>query len=468
MEYIEKNYNKADVIVLNLPVASGKSYIAHTIQSWLGNGTTGILTNNNILVEQYSKDFPKLAAVYGKGYVNCNNTAEPKSEWSSCAERYKWAYQNKKRKYCPDCPYWATHKRFYARSRFNYVTNFYKYVNLKGQFQTGGRDTLVIDEAHNSGDALKMFNSKKVWQHDFNYLECLDSDGRLDREAMLWRINKKLDRKPAPQWLYQELVSQTPKYILRMDTDWYYGDEKPCLTAQPVDIRGLNNPIWGDRNKLILMSATIGQNDIVELGLDQRRVYYHEAESCIPADRRPIFFDPVGKILGTNLRESALKVGAKLKELMNRYESKGVVHATYAQAQILKELSGDSGRLMFHNRDNKKAVYEEFRAASEGKVLVASGLYEGIDLPDDLGRWQVLAKIPWLNIGEPAIAYASEIDPEWYTWSTAKQVLQACGRICRKPDDWGDTFIIDETFRRLYTGNQSYWPNWWRESLHGI
>lgn len=470
LEFIQKNWNKADVLVLNLPVASGKSAISWTLQRWLGQGSTAILTNNNILVEQYKSTYPKLHAAYGKGAVSCMNTAEEGSEFSSCAERYSWvmAQDKPRRKYCKDCPYYRSMKRFMTPSKFNYVTNYYKYVSLVGQYQNkGARHNLVIDEAHNLAGAIKSFNAKHLWLQDFNYLECLDKYGRLDRDEMLERLALGLDHKQ-PDWLRQELASSRPKYIFSMDKDIYRGKEMPVLRAEPVDIRGLKNPIWHTSNKLVLMSGTISKNDIVELGLDTRRVAYHEADSCIPAERRPINFEPVAAIKGRDLRQTLPLVKDKILSLLDQYQDKGLIHATYAQAELLRAALGGHERLRFHTRENKKQVYQEFRDGTEGQVLVASGLYEGVDLPDDLGRWQVLSKVPWPNKGEPAIAYASDIDPNWYTWSTAKQVLQACGRICRHPEDRGDTYIIDSTFKNLYSGNQEYWPKWWRESVNGI
>jgi len=464
--FIQENYNKADVLVLNLPVASGKSYIAHAIQGWTGAGGSAILTNNNILVEQYQKDFPKLVCAYGKSAVSCSNTAEEGSEWGSCAERYQWAYKNKKRKYCPGCPYYQTEKRFYTPARFNYCTNYYKYVNLKGRFPSANRPTLIVDEAHNLADAIKMFNQEKVWRHEFNYLDCLDRQGRLDREKLLASYSRLPDPK---RWLLDELRGSEPRYIFKSDSELYRGEMRDCLSAQPVDIRGLNNPIFNTGNKLILMSGTIGPRDIDELGLDTRRVVYHEADSCIPADNRPVYFEPVGKIRGQDLKESSGKIAAKLLELLTRYpDSKGLVHATYAQAAALRFLLPKDSRFRFHGKDTKKQVYQEFRADTTNTVLVASGLYEGIDLPDNLGRFQAIAKIPWPNMGEPAVAYQSKINPDWYSWSTAKPVLQACGRICRHPEDTGDTYLLDSTFLNLYTENQNYWPKWWKDSLHGV
>ena len=123
---------------------------------------------------------------------------------------------------------------------------------------------------------------------------------------------------------------------------------------------------------------------------------------------------------------------------------------------------------MFHDKDTKTKIYQGFRESTEPKVLVASGMYEGVDLPYDAGRWQVLAKIPYPSLGDPVTKYLANKDPEYYAWETIKQVLQACGRICRRLDDFGETFIIDSNFRRLYTQHRELFPDYFIDSVRGL
>ena len=95
-------------------------------------------------------------------------------------------------------------------------------------------------------------------------------------------------------------------------------------------------------------------------------------------------------------------------------------------------------------------------------------MYEGIDLPYDAGRWQILAKVPYPSLADPAIKYMASIDEEYYAWETIKTVLQACGRICRTPEDYGVTYIFDKSFERLYNQNNELWPLWFQNSVQGI
>jgi Rad3-related DNA helicase len=92
-------------------------------------------------------------------------------------------------------------------------------------------------------------------------------------------------------------------------------------------------------------------------------------------------------------------------------------------------------------------------------------MYEGVDLPYDKARWQAICKVPWKSLGDPAIRYQSEQNPEWYSWEALKYLIQACGRVVRAPDDYGTTYILDSTFQRLYNDGKHLAPQWWLDGL---
>jgi Helicase C-terminal domain len=64
---------------------------------------------------------------------------------------------------------------------------------------------------------------------------------------------------------------------------------------------------------------------------------------------------------------------------------------------------------------------------------------EGLDLHDDLSRFQVVVKVPYPNFTDPYIAVRKRLDRDWYLWQTAMRLIQATGtrfaprRISLKP-----------------------------------
>jgi Rad3-related DNA helicase len=93
-------------------------------------------------------------------------------------------------------------------------------------------------------------------------------------------------------------------------------------------------------------------------------------------------------------------------------------------------------------------------------------MYEGVDLPDDFGRWQVIAKVPWKSLGDPAIAWKSRENEEWYMWQALKDLIQACGRVARHEKDYGNTYILDSTVNRLLEKAKHLVPDWFRDALN--
>jgi hypothetical protein len=135
--------------------------------------------------------------------------------------------------------------------------------------------------------------------------------------------------------------------------------------------------------------------------------------------------------------------------MLEQNQTKGLIHITYNLAEKLS-MYLDNSRLIWHTKEDKMRKYKEFRETTEPKVMIASGLYEGIDLAGDDYKWQVITKIPFPSLAEPAIKFKAEKDPVWYHWETLKVLIQACGRICRGPTDSGTTYIIDSSWRNLY------------------
>lgn len=466
LKAIEANWNKGEILVIEAPTGVGKSAIAMTVAEWqkaISKNYSVILTPNNLLTQQYHSDYPKMAAYYGKDFQKCKDP-----NFQSCKDKYDYCKSSKQKKmYCEGCPYKTSHARVERLPfKFNYIANYYKYVQLKRSSEgKANRDILIIDEAHLLIDTIKSFNTQSIWLHDFNYREYPDRDSLLKGLKSVYK-DKNGDN------IFQDFIDaiemNPPRYVLKETEELYHGHIKKKLIAYPISIKGLNNPIVNSAvSKIIMLSATISQKDIEEMGLAGKRLVYLKSDSCIPVENRPVVWYPTVWVNSSNLREATDTISHRINEIAARYpEEKGLIHVTYQQARIIRELGILKGdRFIYHDKDNKREVYEDFRQRTDNSILVASGMYEGIDLPYDAGRWQVIAKIPFPSLGEPAVRYQVNRDKEWYHWQAIKTVLQAAGRICRAPDDFGITYILDDTFENLYSTNYRLFPGWFQEAV---
>jgi len=452
LKEIEQAWISSDVIVVQLPTAFGKSAIAKTIMDW--QKAAAYITPTNMLVTQFKESYEKGPAIFNKElYEYCEKG------YSYCDDRAH-AYQKQKKKYCTGCPYVTDNKKVMNPYRKQSNTTVHMYI-ARQLYQP----VLIADEAHTLVNVLSDWHSVKIPYNKFKYPI---SKGYISRQELrfwlesLQNIDSILtDAKRGQKGLkilYNELVNNNSQYLIK--EEFSQGERK--LKLVPIDFRGLYNPIWPPSkvNKIVLMSATINRKDVESLGLAGRRVTYINADSPIPANHRPVELWTGISLNKSNLAASTPQLSEWIKEIVNHHKGqKGLIHATYQLAEMLRPYLTDE-RFLFHDKSNKAEVFEAFKRGERDLVLVASGMYEGIDLPYDAGRFQIITKVPWPSLGEPAVRLKADLDPEWYEWAALKDCLQAYGRICRGPADYGETFILDSSFKRLL--NNDALPEWFR------
>jgi Rad3-related DNA helicase len=216
------------------------------------------------------------------------------------------------------------------------------------------------------------------------------------------------------------------------------------------------------------MSATINEHDIRDLGLDNRRVVYIECDSPIPPANRPVVVLPTAKVNYENQDAAVPLLAEQIRKLLEKHQDSGVIHCTYELAEKIKVLLKDEPRLLWHNKYDRDAKYAEYlREAGGGgsKVLVCSGMYEGIDLSYDLARWQVICKVPFPSLADSVVNERLARRPDSYAWSAIRDVLQATGRVCRTPTDKGVTYILDNSFETVWNRWPDLFPGWFRQAV---
>lgn len=455
MDQLEKNWDNHDVFVIDAPVAAGKSLIALTISnfSWKKYGAkAAILTPNNLLVRQYTDEFPWIPTVQRQDKYTCTRY-ESQSQKRSCKK-----VKGEQSYFCKGCPYVTDLRKVQAFPVG--VTNYHSYVAYKNY-----RPTVIFDEAHNLIGTIGGMAARKIWHHEYHYPSWV-KDYRtlyrwvceeLERPERTGSITKLVALK-------MELESNKVKFIFTRGEARWHKEDRDCILASPVDISEEPPIFWPPKvKKIFLLSATINSRDIKALGLSNRKVYYVNSPSMIPKEQRPCIVEPSLNMSYAHQEKNLPLLAEKLHRLLETNPAKGVIHAPYALARKLQSIL-DHPRLIYHSTLDKMDRFREFQQ-SPGTVLVASGLYEGISLDEDLARWQVITKVPWPSLAEPAMEYQAKEDSEYYANATIKDIVQTYGRVCRGPKDYGETFIYDSSFVRLFKQYFYLFPLWFRESV---
>lgn len=461
LEEMSRKWNDFDCFVLVAPTAFGKSAISKTLMTALSS--VSVITPTNLLVEQYLDEFPDTPSLRRLDSYWCDSWQRPCP--ATRARTRNFCSLRRDGCKCPAAGDLSTAK--YRRGPGIYNYHIYQAHQIY-------RDILVVDEAHNLLPYLRDRNSVRIWQHDYKYPHNMWSREQIAAWVSSLSENKRRHKKIA---LLEEAVrSPRPRYVVQRTTGEFAGkgtlrgepEERDCLQLLPVDVGDMAGVIWPHSvEKIVLMSATIGEVDIRGLGLGKKRVLQIDCESPIPLNHRPIVALDLVNVNRNNMEFVTPLLAREIDRLADWHQGeKGVVHATYQLSGLLREhLIGD--RYLFHDRENKREMYQLFRESppEEGRILVACGMYEGIDLPDDSGRWQVITKTPWPSLGNPAVQHLMSLDERTFLWETIKTLVQGCGRICRTPEDFGVTYLLDKSLQRLWNDGYELLPKWWREAV---
>jgi ATP-dependent DNA helicase DinG len=159
--------------------------------------------------------------------------------------------------------------------------------------------------------------------------------------------------------------------------------------------------------------------------------------------------------------------------LLDRHEGESMLVHTVSYG-LMKEVvaglrrKGVQGVISYETSGDRELALRRFK--DERGVLVAPSMDRGVDLPDDLCRVVVVAKMPFAYLGDRQVSERMRLPggQTWYDIATTRTLVQMTGRGVRHENDWCVTYILDKQFQR-YWGKQGrrLLPGWWRDSIKG-
>ena len=97
---------------------------------------------------------------------------------------------------------------------------------------------------------------------------------------------------------------------------------------------------------------------------------------------------------------------------------------------------------------------------------MSPSLAYGTDLPDELGRFQIVVKLPYPPLGSKRIKTLFDKDKVWYKNKMLTTLIQSCGRCTRHSNDHSDTFILDGQILRVLKENWIKLPKFFKDRIH--
>lgn len=509
LEWVEEVYPDTKYFFIQAPVGSGKSLIGMTAARWMSNQsnhpkTSYILTPQRILQRQYEQAFDEaiLASLYGKSNYTCG------------ARNTTCDIGGVLKPPCANCPYRTAKTR--ARSIENTALNYniallaFKYTQI---FKT--RPTIILDECHTAEEYLTEIDAATITSH------------RAKKYEVKW---KQHDHFPdAVSWTNEDYLPKVDLYISNLEDELSHIINNEYADPSDVELRKLRelakvqehvdvireitlqtmediNQLFvychdketkkfkrlnGGYNfkrilepygeKFIFMSSTIlnYRGLCRDLSIDPEQSAYIDLTSEFEPKNRPVFFMPQMKMNAqwkaptNNLKRK--KMADKVLEILEMHkEDSGIIHTgNFAIARwLIDEIQYTAPQRIYHHNpesgDDRNSIIDAFQNDPKPAVLISPSITEGLDLKDDLARFAIITKVPFGFLGDQWIKKRLNLSKEWYNRRAMIDIIQGAGRVVRSEEDWGNTYILDESFRYLFQQSQDSVPKWWKDAYRVV
>lgn len=493
--------NNKKYCILQLPVGIGKSFIAATIANYFASleiqNKSYILTTQIILQTQYKKQFPKYANISSKNNYPCNIY-----DGSSCGDM-KWTHSFMNIPKCSNCVYQQYLNKFIQGPISITNTAFFMSNILYNDQLITKRKLIVVDEAHNLQQEI--INHKSI-ELNFNYLnkefgfkkqDWINNDENVFKWILdvfyFWAQEKKQNlknilenSKSGLSLSYKKIIELGKQYdylekiILGLNNivnlfdqrRWVIENkqEEKTISITPLYAFDYSQEIIFQKGQyILLMSGTIlnKQSYCRNLGIPQDECEFITLDSPFPIQNRKIFFLNSGSMSKKNIDKNIDNVIITIGKILQLHKGeKGIIHVSshYMAKMIFDKLLSDR-LIIVEDFDNRDEMLDFHYENSRGTVLISPSLMQGIDLKDNLSRFQIIAKVPYPNLGSKYISTKKDMISDWYFYQTIKMIVQSYGRSIRSQTDYAITYILDSDFEKLYKYNTKMFPKYFTEAL---
>jgi len=394
----------------------------------------------------------------------------------------------------------------------------------------GSRELLVVDEGHSIEDVANDFVSltvsrrtvPKIMYNDIPSM-LVRADGAVktfeDVKQLLAELSGKcaivlntyedrdLDEDEVKDRERVVELSHKIGHVLDDEGEWVWWFEnddsskmsegkRVKLILKPIKVdRFMHNLMWRRVDRVIIASGTpptypgamadIGLATRSRLVNDNGHIHRVNGEtihktihvpSTFPVENRPIIDRSVGYMTKKCEGDTLPKAISMVDEILhNEKDFRGIIHAnSYRHAELLRDRLSESNRsrLVFHTSEDRSDVLKDWLSVGvsgkliDNRVLVSVRMEEGLDLKDDLARFQVLFKVMYPNLTDRRVARRLELgERDWYNNITIMKIIQSYGRAVRSPEDWARYYVVDKSFYKLVGQCRKFCPPWFLEAI---
>ena len=329
-------------------------------------------------------------------------------------------------------------------SECNIQTDRYDFSDLDSMIQ------LTDDLAYSYANQIKTIKESTAFQNNPDYELILKLERRYEKAAQA-----KID-----------ILSDKDNFVVNDPVRDLNGNFR-TVSLKPIDISKFANSFF-ETEYQIFMSATLAKNSFCEnMGLNKDDVALIDVPtSPFPIENRQINLLNIRRLSYGSTEEDEIEVIKAIDRILDEHiDERGLILTSSIPRcqKIIRHLSPkNTKRIRICHSSNKDGKTQDEiiseHASDPNGVLLSSSLWEGVDLKDDLSRFQIIAKVPYPNYKEQRTKAKMEKFPLWYTSQTLTKLLQGFGRSIRSENDKAITYILDTAANNVFFKGQQMIP----------
>ena len=485
--------DRPKLAMVEAPTGIGKSGMALAYGDLIESKLTTVLTATISLQEQYARDFNDMVVFKGRGNYECENGLSAAEGVCMSRPGYR----------CDSDYYVMRHQVEVAR---RVAANYAVYLNHLFYSRLDRKpDLLVCDEGHRLLDILTQFETVRLDAGLCQKLhlpnrgwDSLETAKSWAREQQSWISEKMQDAiingdKKAKLWV--QLHRQIGN-VLGAGEEYITLKTGEVLEAAPLWPRKAANALFKSAHNVLIQSATLyGGHTLADLlGLRgdlsaESKVFpnslhpgyqFYTVPSPFNSARWPTYFRPVVSLSKKSGDAEWGRMAEVVHDYVHRYSNvKGVIHVA-ARNQVhpllthIRRCPSCRGRVLTpvlskgNLPSSRASLLASFRSSPCGTWLIHYSMGEGESFDDDTARIQLICKTPYPDLGDKLTRLRSEepgMGRRMYAAMTLAKIAQTAGRVMRHEGDFGETVILDGSFRRLWAWHKDLSPSWFADIL---
>lgn len=474
---------------LCMPTGTGKS-LAGVMGTVLQGARAVVLTSTKALQDQYLRDFEEIGMVdvRGMGNYECrpdilHDMRYPKGtkvDRAPCRAGYRCIHMA-----ASGCDYYDTVNRGMMSPLV--VTNYAFWLRQQiEQPALGKPEFLVLDEAHAAPDEVAEAMRVRLYEDEITQHLGRGMPG-LDEPMSEWcpwlhraAAEVTTRAKQAVEWLHEadswdantaegvrrlrDLAMRLTRASIATVDNWVVlpaaatgRHKRKGVDIAPIWPRELTEPyLFRGIERVVLLSATMRPKTAELLGIDASDLEWREWDSGFPVKRRPVIQLKGARMRYTMSQFEFRKWATTIQQIViSRREWKGIIHTvSYRRATELIDLIGESCEeagvtIFMHDPGSTARAIEEFKRHQSGAVLVSPVVSTGYDFPFEQCMYQIVGKVPWPDTRDPVTKARLAQDKQYGAYVALHEIVQMAGRGMRAPDDYCETWIVDDFFSVL-------------------